>query len=121
MSHACAALTNFMEGHTGTLSQPELQLLSQKLLTLTQNGISLVKENAVTALASTVEQAKESFVPFFKETLQILITQLNFYFQKEYKQYRGQVIEAITIICAGVGELAFASEADLVVQAMLEI
>jgi hypothetical protein len=40
---------------------------------LVQNGISLVKENAVTALASTVEQAKESFIPYFKETLAILI------------------------------------------------
>lgn len=68
-SHACAALTNFMEGYSGELSQPELQDISQKLLFLVQNGISLVKENAVTALASTVEQAKESFIPFFKETL----------------------------------------------------
>jgi len=110
-----------MEGHTGTLSQPELQVITQKLLTLVQNGISLVKENAVTALASTVEQAKEAFVPFFKETLAILVAQLNNYTSKEYKQFRGQVIEAITIICAGVGEVAFAPEADLVVQAMLEI
>jgi hypothetical protein len=104
-----------MEGHTGSLTQPELQLISQKLLTLVQTGISLVKENAVTALASTVEQAKEAFIPFFKETLAILVNQLQQYVSKEYKQFRGQVIEAVTIICAGVGEVAFAAEADLVV------
>jgi hypothetical protein len=58
-----------MEGYSGELTQPELQDISGKLLILVQNGISLVKENAVTALASTVEQAKENFIPFFKETL----------------------------------------------------
>lgn len=120
-SHACAALTNFMEGHTGVLTQEELMLITKKLLVLVQNGISLVKENAVTALASTVEQAKEAFIPFFKETVSILIQQLATYNTKEYKQFRGQVIEAVTIICAGVGEVAFLEMADQVVQAMLEI
>lgn len=74
-----------------------------------------MKENAVTALASTVEQAKEAFIPFFKETLAILVAQLQQFVSKEYKQFRGQVIEAITIICAGVGEVAFEGESDLVV------
>lgn len=74
-----------MEGHSGTLSHQELQVITQKLLTLVQTGISLVKENAVTALASTVEQSKEAFIPFFKETLAILVNQLTQYISKEYK------------------------------------
>jgi mannitol-specific phosphotransferase system IIBC component len=86
-----------------------------------QNGCSLVKENAVTALATVVEQTKELFIPFFKETVGLLITQLGQYTTKEYKQFRGQVIEAITIMCAGVGADAFMEISDMVVQAMLEI
>jgi len=34
----------------------------------------LVKENAVTALATIVEQTKELFIPYFKETVALLIT-----------------------------------------------
>jgi hypothetical protein len=80
-----------------------------------------VKENAVTSLATIVEQAKEAYIPFFKETVLILIQSLNAHSSKEYKQFRGQVIEAITIMCAGVGEGPFAEVADQVVGAMLEI
>lgn len=36
---------------------------------LVQNGSSLVKENAVTALASVAEQVKEKFTPYFIEVL----------------------------------------------------
>jgi len=84
-SHACAALTNFMEGANKEIVLPHLQVLAQKLVLLIRNGISLVKENAATALASTVEQAKEAFVPYFQETLQLLIGVLSEFHQKEYK------------------------------------
>jgi hypothetical protein len=88
---------------------------------LIQNGTSLVKENAATALASTVEQAKEHFIPYFKQTLSFLIQFLHQFFQPEYKQFRGQVIEAITIICAAVGENPFLEVADDVIQVMIHI
>jgi len=72
-SHACAALTNFMEGANEEIVLPHMENVSQKLCLLIQNGSSLVKENASTALASTVEQAKEHFIPYFKQTLSFLI------------------------------------------------
>jgi len=110
-----------MENYKDKIDQSGIQNISTKLLTLVQNGISLVKENAVTSLATIVEQAKEAYVPFFKETVGILINSLAAHSAKEYKQFRGQVIEAITIMCAGVGEKPFAEVADAVVGAMLEI
>jgi len=120
-AHACAALTNFMEGATEEIVVPYLQQLSQKFCSLIQSGISLVKENAATALASTVEQGKTAFVPYFKETLQFLIGFLNEFHTPEYKQFRGQVIEAITIISAAVGEEEFAPVASDVISVMLNI
>lgn len=103
------------------MAQNDIASVTTKLMVLVQNGISLVKENAVTALATIVETAKEAFIPFFKETVGVLIQSLNQHTSKEYKQFRGQVIEAITIMCAGVGEEPFAEIADSVVLAMLEI
>ena len=64
-AHSCAALTNFMEGSNKEITVPHLQVLAQKLVLLIRNGISIVKENASTALASTVEVAKEDFIPYF--------------------------------------------------------
>jgi len=110
-----------MESYKETLNAEQIKEITTKLLVLVQNGCSLVKENAVTALATIVEQTKESFIPYFKETVGLLITQLNQYTSKEYKQFRGQVIEAITIMCAGVGAAPFMEVSDQVVQAMLEI
>lgn len=73
-SHACADLTNFMEGYKETLTADQIKEITTKLLVLVQNGCSLVKENAVTALATIVEQTKELFIPYFKETVALLIT-----------------------------------------------
>jgi len=44
-----------MEGFIGTLEPEYLKGITSKLMNLILHGISLVKENAVTALASTVE------------------------------------------------------------------
>lgn len=120
-SHACAALTNFAEGADAEILLPYQQGLAQKLLLLIKNNISICKENAATALASVVEMTKEAFVPYFKETLQMLIQILGEFHTSEYKQCRGQIIEAITIICSAVGNETFLPVANDVIRVLLEI
>lgn len=100
---------------------PHMQALSQKFCILIKDGISMTKENASTALGTLVEKVEQEFVPYFGETIQFLITYLNMFNTKEYKQFRGQAIETITIICSAVGIDAFRPVADNVVSAMLEI
>jgi len=63
----------------------------------------MAKENAATALANLVEIVEAEFMPFFNDTLYLLMGLLSEFFQPEYKQFRGQVIEAVTIICNAVG------------------
>ena len=81
----------------------------------------MTKENASTALGTLVEKVEGEFAPYFAETIQFLITYLNMFNTKEYKQFRGQAIETITIICSAVGLDAFRPVADSVVQTMLDI
>jgi len=88
---------------------------------LIKNGISIVKENASTALATLVEKVGEKFLPYFTETLQFLTGFLTEFSAPEYQQFRGQVIEAITIICASVGVEAFKPVAADVINVMLQI
>lgn len=118
-SHACACLTNFSENASKEILLPQMQVLSQKLCILIKDGISMTKENATTALGSVVEKIGEEFTPYFQETIQFLTQYLGEFSAKEYKQFRGQAIETITVICSAVGMDAFRPVAGDVVRVML--
>ena len=82
---------------------PHLQVISAKFGQLIQTGISITKEGATTALGTYVEKIGEDFIPHFTETVRFLISNLNEFATPEYKQFRGQAIETMTIICTAVG------------------
>jgi importin-5 len=71
-SHVAAALTNFVEGFQEKDIVPYLKELLVKLFYLLNNGCSVVKENCMTAIASTAEAAKEHFHVYFGECMPIL-------------------------------------------------
>ena len=75
-AHACAALTNFFEGTSDSIAANYIQATMPKLSELIQNGISIIKENAVTALASLAEAAKAHFEPFYDQCIQFLCNYL---------------------------------------------
>ena len=120
-AHACAALTNFFEGTSEEIAVNYIQATLPKLSHLIQTGISIIKENAVTALASLAEASKSNFDPFFEDSLRFLIGYLGQFNEPHYKQFKGQVIEAITIISSSVGLEKFRPHAADVVVAMLEV
>ncbi len=90
---------------------------------LITNGISCIKENGVTAMASLAEACKEKFQPYFGTCMDFLGQFLSDqkYLQPVYKQFRGQVIEALTMICAAVGKEAFAPHANQVISLLINI
>lgn len=98
-----------------------MQQLSQKLCLLVKDGISMTKENAVTTLGTVVEKVGEDFIPYFAESMDFILTYLAEFHQPEYKQFRGQAIETITIICSAVALDTFRPVAQRVVEAMLAI
>ena len=55
---------------------PYMQTLSSKFCLLIKDGISMIKENASTALGTVIEKLGEDFIPFFQETIQFLVTYL---------------------------------------------
>jgi hypothetical protein len=66
-AHACAALTNFFEGTSEDIAVNYIENTLPKLSNLMSNGISIIKENAVTALASLAEAAKNHFDSYFDQ------------------------------------------------------
>lgn len=120
-SHACACFTNFCENTQKEILLPYMQPLSQKFCLLIKDGCSMTKENATTALGTFVEKIGVDYAQYFQETISFLIQYLGQFASKEYKQFRGQAIETITIIATAVGLEAFRPVASNVIEIMLQI
>lgn len=93
-----------MDGATEELVLPYMGEISIKLGLLMKNGISIQKENSVTAFATTAVVIKQKFDPHFSETVDLLLNCLNENNGPLYRQYRAQVIEALTLISSSVSE-----------------
>ncbi len=59
-------------------------------------------EAAVTACSSVAESCGEAFSPYYEETMQFLMKFLLQELPKEYKQFKGQLIETVTMISISV-------------------
>lgn len=119
--HAAAAITNFVEGLTRESLSNYLKTLLQKCFELLTNGISLVKENAVSAIAATAEAAGEQFAPYFDEAAPLILNLMGVYQAKEYKQLRGQLIECLTLMAHAVGKEKFAPFSQDLIRVMISI
>jgi hypothetical protein len=87
-AHCCSAITNFMDGADEELVLPHFQELSQKLGQHITKGISIQKENGVTAFASSAVAIKDKFDGFFSEAVGMLLTVLAQHEGVEYRQFR---------------------------------
>lgn len=98
-----------------------MNTLSTTLGVLITGGISIQKENGVTALASSIVAIKENFDPHFVEVINLLFTQLESNPGKEYRQLRAQIVEAITLISSAVSAEVFAPLSDKIITSMIAI
>ena len=73
----------------------------------------------MTAFATMVVQIKEKFDPFFNETISLLLECLNSHLKPEYRQFRAQIIEAISLISSTVTDTVFMAKSDEIIQTML--
>jgi hypothetical protein len=104
-----------LEGTSEGIVQDYTPSILPKLSLLIKDGISIIKENAVTSLASLAEAGKENFSPYYAECVTYLLSILGGYNEPCYKQFKGQVIEAVTIISASVGLETFRNYAPTVI------
>jgi len=84
-------------------------------------GISIQKENSVTAFASSVVVIKEQFDSHFAEALNLLLNCLQANQGPNYRQLRAQIIEAITLISSSVSENVFMEHSQKIIEAMIFI
>ena len=108
-----------MDGADENLVMPHFQALSQNLCKHMQNGISIQKENSVTAFASSATALKEKFDPYFAESVDLLLTVLAQNGANEYRQFRAQIIEALTLMASSVSEEKFKVKSNEIVNALI--
>ena len=111
-AHCASAITNFMDGAEEELVAPYIEALIAKLLPLIKDGISIQKENSVTAFASTAVAIKSQFDKYFNDSLDVLLGQLNTNGGPEYKQLRAQIIEGITLMSGSVSDEVFMAKSQ---------
>ena len=120
-AHCSSAITNFMDGAEEELVAPYIEALIAKLLPLIKDGISIQKENSVTAFASTAVAIKSQFDKYFNDSLDVLLGQLNTNGGPEYKQLRAQIIEGITLMSGSVSDEVFMAKSQQIIEAMVTI
>ena len=84
-----------------------------------KNGISIQKENSVTAFATTVVVIKEKFDVHFAEALNLLLSCLEENQGQDYNQLRAQIIEAITLISSSISEHVFMEHVERIINIMI--
>lgn len=120
-SHAAAAITNFVEGMEREALKNYLTPIMEKCFELAQTGISICKENAISAIAATAEAAGDLFKPFFPNAVPVLFELLKKHTTKEYRQLKGQIIECLTLMAHAVGKEMFAPYAPTLIEIMVNI
>lgn len=121
LSHVLAALTNFLEGLSTDLITNYLEVVLNAIFPFVSQGISLVRENALSAVAAAAESARENYRPYFEKSVPIVFDIMKTHTQKEYKQLRGQCIESITLMGFSVGKEYFKKFAGDIVTLMIQI
>jgi importin-5 len=121
VSHALAALTNFLEGSTKEQITGFSETILENCIRFLDNGISIVKESAICSIAALSEVLKRDFTPYWQKTAEIVFNIFNNATTKEYRQLRGQCIETLTLIGDAVGKEEFSKAAHEIITSMIKI
>lgn len=120
-AHCLAALTNFLEFSNTSQIEGMFDHIYTKILHLLLSGITYERENSMSALASLSESSPDIFVKYYDQTMKILLEVLSMPNKKDFKQLRGQSIEALTIISEQVPVAMFSPYIGVLTKEMIKI
>lgn len=97
-AHAASAISNIFENLPSDIGPKYLAVILPILISKLESGSTCLMESSVTAFSSVAESCGTSFDQYYEESLKILMKYLYIDYPKEYKQFKGQLIEAIVMI-----------------------
>ena len=121
IAHNLAGLTNFLDGcEKGSVTSYIAQILDP-CLTFLSHSISLVKENAMSVIATLAEASQKEFIPYWEKTAEIVFSILKNTTDPTYRQMRGQAIECLVLVGEAVGKEEFKKGAHEIIEKLIEI
>jgi len=120
-SHACAALTNFLEHVSKDVAMEVASVLLPKLIKVVQEGISMAKENAMSCIGSIIESAYEKLVLHYDTLIPFLFTCIQQFAGKEYYQFRGQTIECLSMLVTRGNKEIFNNYGETLINLMITL
>jgi hypothetical protein len=120
-AHAAAAMVNFSESCPPEHMAPYLDALMNKLLQMLQGGHRMVQEAALTALASTADNAQSAFAKYYSTVLPFLKQILIAAEGKDHRILRAKAVECISLVGMAVGKEQFAADAKEVMDMLMHL
>jgi hypothetical protein len=115
-AHATAAVVNFSEDCEENILTPYLDALVSKLLVLLQSPRNIVREGALTSLASVADSSKEYFEKYYSVVMPILVNILQTATDKSLRLLRAKAIECISLVGMAVGKEKFGPDANAIME-----
>lgn len=120
-AHAAAAIVNFSENCDEEILTGYLDNLITQLLGLLQNGQKLVKEGALTALASVADAANAHFIRYYDTVMPMLKHVLYSASSKAEQLLRAKALECVSLVGMAVGKERFRVDAQEVMAFMQQL
>ncbi|KAF9670235.1 hypothetical protein SADUNF_Sadunf13G0047300 [Salix dunnii] len=120
-AHAASAMLNFSENCMPDILTPYLDGVVSKLLVLLQNGKLMVKEGALTALASVADSSQEHFQKYYDAVMPYLKAILINANDKSNRMLRAKSMECISLVGMAVGKDKFRDDAKQVMDVLMSL
>lgn len=120
-AHACGSLSNFLEKSSQDIGEQYCEELLKRLMECAKSSSSYCCGNAVTCIASLAESCQKSFVPYYEQIFDEFISIIKEPAPKEFRKFKGQIIESICISSVCIEIENFRPFADRLVEALLVV
>mmetsp|Transcript_58138 Transcript_58138/g.66994 ORF Transcript_58138/g.66994 Transcript_58138/m.66994 type:complete len:1102 (-) Transcript_58138:178-3483(-) len=117
--HVLAALTNFFENSPKEITEKYLGTVIEAVCPHLQQGIMIVRENAITAIAALAEASNELFCPYFEKIFPLIHENLIKNNKPEHKNFQGTCIESITLMSTAIGRDNFKKYSGKVIELLI--
>lgn len=120
-AHACGSMSNFFEKASQDIGTHYCEKVLEKLVELCQSESSYVAGNAATCISSIAESCQQDFVPYFETIFKQFIPVLEKPVALNFRKFKGQLVESITICAVCIGLDAFRPYAEDMIRSLLII
>lgn len=120
-AHACGSMSNFFEQASQDIGMNYCEKVLERLLQLSKSESSYCCGNAVSCISSLSESCQSEFGAYYPTVFNEFLPVLQKEVPKEYRKFKGQLVESICICSVCVGMEIFRPYAETLIKALLVV